>query len=178
MMRVLRGRHALARPLRRAVVTIGMFDGVHLGHQRLIRTTVRFAKRLQGTSVVLTFDPDPQHILQPRHAQLCVMPLEARVRLIKKLGVDVVWVIPFTRQFSRISAEQFVRTILSARLGASCAVVGENFAFGNSRRGNLELLRRLGRRHGMRVVVVPPVLRGGESVSSSRIRRLIQQGEL
>ena len=177
-MRVLTGRNALARPLRRPVVTVGMFDGVHLGHQRLIQTTVRVARRLQGTSVVMTFDPDPQQVLNPHQAQPRLMPLEARVRLINTLGVDVVWIIPFTRQFSMISAEQFVRSVLLRRLRTSCIVVGENFAFGKARRGNLQLLRTLGRRHGMRVIVVPPVLRDGAPVSSSRIRRLIQQGDL
>ena len=177
-MRVLRGLHALTRVPRRTVVTVGMFDGVHLGHQRLIRRTVGLAKQLRGTSVVMTFDPDPQQVLDPDHAQPRLMPLKERVRLIKALGAELIWIMPFTRRFAQCSAEQFVQRILLRQLQASCVVVGKNFAFGKARRGNLQLLRALGQPHGMRVVVVPPVLRGKKPVSSSRIRRLVQQGQL
>lgn len=162
----------------RAVVTIGMFDGVHVGHQQLIRTTVRLAKRLGAASVVITFDPDPQTVLDPRHAQPRLMSLEARRRLIDTLGVDRVWVIPFTRAFSRISAEQFVRTLLVEWLSVCGVVVGPQFTFGRGRRGTLRLLRRLGARYGFRVVVVAPVIRDGRPVSSSRIRRLIERGRV
>jgi riboflavin kinase/FMN adenylyltransferase len=155
-----------------------MFDGVHIAHQRLIRTAVRLAKRRRGTSVVITFDPDPQCVLDPRHAQTPFMPLAARVRLIQALGVDLIWIIPFTRRFSRLSPKQFVDTILLERVRASCVVVGATFTFGSGRRGNLALLRRLGQQHGMRVVSLSPVLRGGQTVSSSRIRALIANGEL
>jgi len=177
-MRLLRGRKALTQPPRRAVVTIGMFDGVHLGHQRLIRTTVRLAKRLQGTSVVITFDPDPQRVLNPAQAQPRLMPLDVRLRFIEALGADLAWVIPFTRRFSRIEAEQFFREILLKQAGAVAVVVGENFSFGRNRRGNLALLRAYGRRDGMRIVVTSPVVREHEAVSSSRLRRLIQHGEI
>jgi len=170
-MRVRRGR-------KRAVVTIGMFDGVHVGHQQLIRTTVRWAKRLGADSVVMTFDPDPQVVLDPHHAQPRLMSLQARRRLIETLGVDRVWVMPFTRAFSRISAEQFVRTLLVERLRVCGVVVGPNFTFGWRRRGTLGLLRRLGGRYGFRVIVVAPVIRDGRPVSSSRIRRLIERGQV
>lgn len=163
---------------RRTVVTIGMFDGVHVGHQRLIRTAIRLAARLHAACVVLTFDPDPQTVLAPRQAQPRLMPLAARVRLMRTLGVDRVRVVPFTRAFSRLSAEVFVRTILVHRLRAVCVVVGENFAFGRARRGTVDVLRSLGRRDGLRVVVVPPVMRGGAPVSSSRIRRLLEAGRV
>ncbi|MBI4322831.1 MAG: riboflavin biosynthesis protein RibF [Candidatus Omnitrophica bacterium] len=177
-MRLLRGRNALTQPPRRAVVTIGMFDGVHLGHQRLIRTTVRLAKRLRGTSVVITFDPDPQRVLNPAQAQPRLMPLDARLGFIGALGADLAWVIPFTRRFSRVDAEQFFREILLKQAGAVAVVVGENFSFGRNRRGNLALLRAYGRRDGMRIVVTPPVVREHEVVSSSRLRRTVQRGEI
>lgn len=165
-------------PARNTVVTIGMFDGVHVGHQRLIRTAIRLAARLRAASVVLTFDPDPQTVLAPRQAQPRLMPLAARLRLMRALGVERIRVLPFTRAFSRLSAEQFVRTILVHRLRAACVVVGNNFAFGRARRGNVDVLRLLGRRYGLRVVVVPPVRRGGAPVSSSRIRRLLETGRI
>lgn len=165
-------------PVRKTVVTIGMFDGVHVGHQRLIRTAIRLAARLHAASVVLTFDPDPQTVLAPRQHQPRLMPLAARLRLMRALGVERIQVLPFTRAFSRLSAEQFVRAILVHRLRAACVVVGDNFAFGRARRGNAEVLRSLGRRYGLRVVVVPPVMRGGAPVSSSRIRRLLEAGRI
>ena len=177
-MRVITGLHALTVLPRRSVVTIGMFDGVHLGHQRLINTAVTLAKRSRAASVVVTFHPDPQQILDPAHAPRSMMPLEDRVRLISALGVDLVWVIPFTPAFSKRSAERFVEEILVERLHAVCVVVGTTFMFGNERRGTLKLLQGLGRQYRMRVLVVAPVRRGGELVSSSRIRRLIESGEL
>lgn len=177
-MRLLRGRKALTHPPWRAVVAIGMFDGVHLGHQRLIRATVRLAERLQGTSVVITFDPDPQRVLNPAQAQPRLMPLDVRLRVIEALGADLAWVIPFTRRFSRIDAEQFFHEILLKQAGAVAVVVGENFSFGRDRRGNLALLRAYGRRHGMRIVVTSPVVKEREVVSSSRLRRVIQRGEI
>ena len=155
-----------------------MFDGVHLGHQRLIRAAIRLARRLRTASLVLTFDPDPQTVLAPKQAQPRLMPLAVRMRLMRTLGIDRIRVIPFTRAFSRFSAEQFVRAILVHRLRAACVVVGENFAFGRARRGNVGVLRSLGRRDGLRVVVVPPVMRGGAPVSSSRIRRLLEEGRV
>ena len=177
-MRLVIGRNALPRCPQRAIVTIGMFDGVHLAHQRLIRTTVHLAKQSHGNSVVITFDPDPQLILDPQRAQPPLMPLEERIRLIGEFGVDLVWVIPFTPHFSQMRAEEFVQTILIDRLHAACIVVGENFAFGRARRGTLELLHTLGRPQGMRVMAIPAVMRSGLPVSSSRIRRCVQVGEL
>ena len=175
-MRIWHGRKPDVPPLRRAVATIGMFDGVHRGHQRLIQTTVRWAKRLHATSVVVTFHPDPQQVLNA-YAPPPLTSLERRLELINELGVDVVWVLPFTRAFSRLTPEAFVHEVLRARLRAAAVVVGETFAFGRDRRGDLRMLRALGRREGMRVVVVPPVRRGGAAVSSSRIRALLQQGQ-
>ncbi|MBI3087442.1 MAG: riboflavin biosynthesis protein RibF [Candidatus Omnitrophica bacterium] len=175
-MRLIIGRNAVRRAPRRAVVTIGMFDGVHVGHQRLIRTAARLARRAGGRSVVITFDPDPQQVLAPRLAQPRLMPLARRVEHIRALGADVVWVIPFTRAFSTVSAEQFVCGLLVKRLRVLRVVVGPSFAFGRARRGTVALLRRLAQRHGFRVVVVPPVIRGGAPVSSSRVRRLVRAG--
>ena len=177
-MRVLTGLNAVRRAPLRAVVTVGMFDGVHIAHQQLIRTTVRLARRSRGTSIVITFDPDPQLVLDPRHAPSPIMPLERRLQLIAALGADLVWVIPFTKTFATLTPEDFVRRILEERLRATCIVVGETFGFGRARQGNLELLRTLGQQSRMRVVALTAVTRRGQVVSSSRIRRLIQTGDL
>jgi len=177
-MRVRTGHNSFRRPPPRAVVTIGMFDGVHVAHQQLIRTTLQLAARLRGTSLAITFDPDPQWILDPAHAQPPLMPLARRLHLMRALGLDLIWVIPFTRAFSAVTPEQFVQRILLRRLQTASVVVGDNFAFGNARRGTLELLRAMGRACSMRVVALPAVVRDGAAVSSSRIRRLVQAGDL
>lgn len=176
--RLFTGSRTVTRPPVRAVVTVGVFDGVHIAHQQLIRSTVRLARRMHGTSVVVTFDPDPQLVLDPRHAPLALMPLHERLRCLEALGVEWIWVIPFTRRFARMSAEQFVRRILIQRLRAAALVVGETFMFGHHRTGDTTMLQALGPPHGMRVVPLMPIRRSGEPVSSSRIRRLIAGGAL
>jgi riboflavin kinase/FMN adenylyltransferase len=168
----------MAQPPPRAIVTIGVFDGVHRAHQRLIRAAVRMARRRRGTSVVLTFDPDPQAVLHPASAPPALMPLDERVAHLRELGVDLVWIVPFTPRFARLTAAQFIRRILVARVRAEAVLVGEAFAFGRNRRGDMEVLRSLGPRCGIRVVSVRQIMHGGEPISSSRIRRLIAEGRL
>jgi riboflavin kinase/FMN adenylyltransferase len=170
--------NAVGHPPRRAVVTVGVFDGVHLAHQQLLHATIRLARRLHGTSVAMTFDPDPQLVLDPGHAQPPLMPLESRIAALRALGVDWVWVIPFTKRFARTTAEQFIRRVLVQRLRAAAVVVGETFVFGRDRQGDMEALQVLGPSYGMRVVAVRQVRRGGKPVSSSRIRQLIGTGQL
>jgi riboflavin kinase/FMN adenylyltransferase len=168
----------VALPPTRAVVAVGVFDGVHRAHQQLIRTTLYLARRLQGTSVVITFDPDPQVVLDPAHAQPALMPLEARIAHLRAHGVDWVWVIPFTRRFARMRAEQFIRRILIRRLHAAALVVGETFVFGRNRHGDKDVLQTLGPPYGMQIVPVRQMRLEGAPISSSRIRRLIAGGQL
>jgi len=169
---------ALTRPPVRAVVTVGVFDGVHVAHQQLIRSTVRLAHRLGGTSMVITFDPDPYVVLSPATAPPPLMSVEARLRHFQALGVQQVIVIPFSRRFARMSAERFIQRVLIGRLHAAALIVGEAFMFGKDRLGNMQLLRAIGPACGMRVMPVKSICRGGHPVSSSRIRRLIQDGQL
>ena len=172
------GLHAVTRPPRRPVVTIGVFDGVHLAHQHLLRSTVALAERLRGTSVVMTFDPDPQMVLNPGHAPLALMPMDERLRWLSASGVNGIWVVRFTKRFSRMSAEQFVRRVLVRRLRTAAVVVGETFVFGNNRAGDMDALQTLGPLYDMQVVSIKPIRRGGRPVSSSRIRQLIARGAL
>jgi len=160
------------------VVTVGVFDGVHVAHQQLIRSTVRLARRLGGTSVVITFNPDPQAVLHPASSAPALMPLDERLRDLRALQVDWVWVIRFSRRFARMSAEQFISRILVRRLRARALLVGDAFAFGQGRRGDMTVLRTLGPPHGMRIISVKAVTHAGLPVSSSRIRRLIHDGRL
>lgn len=176
--RILRGLSAVSSAPPRAVATVGVFDGVHRAHQQLVRTTVRMARRLRGTSVVITFDPDPQHVLDPAHEHPALMPLPARLMRLASLGADWIWVVPFTKRFAHLRAEAFVRRVLLGRLRARAVVVGERFAFGAGREGDLAILRALGAAHGMRVIPVREVTHAGAPVSSSRIRRAIAAGDL
>lgn len=176
--RVLIGLKAVRRPPTRAVVTVGVFDGVHRAHQQLVQSTVRMARRLGGTSVVITFDPDPQAVLDPAHAAPALMPVDVRVRHLGALGVDWVWIIRFTKRFARLSAEQFVRRILLARLCCVALIVGETFVFGKDRAGDMTVLRALGPPRGMQIIPVWQIRREGEPISSSRIRALIAHGQL
>jgi riboflavin kinase/FMN adenylyltransferase len=175
-MRVVTGL-TVPRPPRPAVVTVGVFDGVHRAHRSLVASTVRLAKRLKGTSVVVTFYPDPHAVLDPHRAPPALMSLDARLESLRRLGVDRVWVIRFTRAFARLSADTFVRRHLR-RLAPAALLVGETFVFGRNRRGNMATLRSLARATGMRVIAVREIRRGGAPISSSRIRRLIAAGRL
>ena len=177
-MRVLTGLTAMRRPPRRAEVTIGMFDGVHLAHQRLIRAAVRLAARRHGTSLALTFDPDPQRVLSPSKALPPLMPLAHRIELMRALGLDLIWVIPFTRRFSRMSPDVFAETVLAKRLGVRELWMGASARFGHRRRGTPRRMKALAARYGFRFGVVDLMGTGRHSISSTRVRRLVERGKL
>ncbi len=129
-------------------MTIGVFDGVHRGHQELIRRTVEVARERGLPSVVLTFDPHPSEVLRPGSHPAQLTTLRRKAELVEELGVDVFCVLPFTLELSRITAHEFVHEILVDRLHAAVVLVGENFTFGAKAAGDTELLRTLGRRFG------------------------------
>jgi len=160
------------------VAAIGIFDGVHAGHRAILKKAAARARALGGTPVAVTFYPHPLSVLKPTHAPELLMPLSERVRAIAGSGVSKVRVIPFTRSFSRWSPEQFVCRILAGRLRVREVVVGHDFGFGARRAGTPDTLRRLGSVYGFRTWVMPPVRRGGERISSRRIRERISRGEL
>lgn len=163
---------------RRAVVTVGVFDGVHLAHQRLIRRAIRLARQLRAASVAVTFHPDPHHVLAPDTAPPMLMSLKARLRHLAALGLDATLVIRFTRAFARTSAARFAGEVLVRDLRARAIVVGDAFAFGRGRRGGVRTLRAAATAGGARVIAVPAIVRSGAPVSASRIRRLIHDGDL
>lgn len=161
---------------RGSVLTIGNFDGVHLGHQAMLRRVVERARELDAPSVVLTFDPHPTRVLHPQRAPKLIQTLRQREEAIEALGVDALVVVPFTREFASLPAEEFVRDLLGRRLGAREVHVGSAFAFGCGKRGNVELLARLGEEAGIRVTPLGVVDEGGEPVSSTRVRTLVEAG--
>lgn len=132
----------------RCVVTIGVFDGVHRGHQELIRRTVEIARERGLPSVVMTFDPHPTEVLRPGSHPAQLTTLRRKAELVEELGVDVFCVLPFTLELSRMTAPEFVHEIIVDRLHAAVVLVGDNFRFGAKAAGDLDLLRELGKRFG------------------------------
>jgi riboflavin kinase/FMN adenylyltransferase len=157
-------------------VTVGNFDGVHRGHQELVRTTVDAARGSGGAAVVLTFDPHPLQVLHPEHAPKALTTPEQKAELLDALGVDKMVTLPFTRELSRQDPEQFVRLVLREALGARLVVVGRNFRFGHDRAGDLPLLERLGAELGFSVVGLAPVWHEGAPISTTRIREALARG--
>lgn len=169
-----RGRLGWKRP----VAAIGIFDGVHRGHQAILSRAVRRARAIGGTPVALTFFPHPLAVLRP---SLCPEPLyslEERLKQFEALGIRGVWVLSFTRAFSRIPPDRFVREFLVGRLGVREVVIGHDFGFGRGRAGTVPLLRALGRQHGFSVHRVGPVRSGGRRIASAGLRRLLRAGRV
>jgi riboflavin kinase / FMN adenylyltransferase len=160
------------------VATVGNFDGVHLGHQALIRNTVEESKRLGYPSTVLTFEPHPLKILAPERARLLILSYEDKMALLESLGVDIVVAQQFDREFANIAADEFVRRFLVDRLKIKKLWVGRDLRFGQGRKGGTDTLLRLAPGGGFEVGVLDPILLDGIRISSSRIRQLVEEGRV
>jgi len=167
-----------SRPLaERSVVTIGNFDGVHRGHREIFRQVASRARERSATSVVVTFSPHPLRVLRPDDRRFCLITTDEQKReLIAESDIDLLLVIPFTLQFSALSAEEFVRRVLCASLGVCFLVIGHDYAFGRGREGNEAFLVRMGEKLGFGVSTLDPVGDGGVLFSSSAVRRLVATG--
>jgi riboflavin kinase/FMN adenylyltransferase len=162
----------------RSVVTIGIFDGVHRGHQRIVGRATAVAAQLALPVAVVTFDPHPDEVIRPgSHPPLLCTP-RRRTELLAGLGADAVWVLPFTLEFSRLGPEDFVRAVLAERLHAAAVVVGENFRFGYRAAGNVALLGELGEKYEFTAEGVPLLADGSVTVSSSGIRERLGAGDV
>ncbi len=159
-------------------VTIGAYDGVHLGHRSLLRDLRERAAAAGLSTVVVTFDRHPAYVVRPESAPKQLTSLEQKLELLAECGIDRTVVVPFDKARADESAEDFVREVLVEELEARLVVVGEDFHFGHGRRGNVELLRRLGAEHGFDVVGVALTGDGAEAVSSTRIRALLAEGDV
>jgi riboflavin kinase/FMN adenylyltransferase len=159
-------------------VSLGNFDGVHLGHARLASETVQEARARGGSAVVLTFDPHPARILHPERAPAGLVTVSQKAELLAELGVDRLAVLPFTKAIAGLEAEVFARDVLGRCLGAAAVVVGANFRFGRGRAGDASVLAALGDALGFRVRRVDPVLHEGTPISSTRIRAALAAGDL
>ena len=163
---------------RPAVLTLGVFDGLHLGHQLIISRVVERARALSAVPTVITFDPHPRAVLHPESAPPLLQTFDQKVEAFGVLGVEQAIVVRFTPEFARVSAEEFLRDVVYERLQAREVYLGRGFAFGRGREGNIELLRRVSRELGFFADEVPEVRLRGQRISSSRIRELLAAGRV
>jgi riboflavin kinase / FMN adenylyltransferase len=168
----------ITRPFAKSVITLGNFDGIHLGHQELVRMVIRRAQEINGRSVVVTFRPHPLKVLAPEKCPPLISIYEEKIRLLEKLGIDVLVKIPFSLRFAEMTPRDFVKTILCDLLGARDIYVGFNYRFGRGREGNTATLKEMGSEYGFSVHEVEQISFRGEAVSSSLIRKLLRDGEV
>src|ERR1700736_6435678 len=159
-------------------LAIGVFDGVHRGHQAVISTSARHGHSAEGTSVVVTFDPHPAKVLRPGDAPHLLTATQHKIALIRALGVSHLLIIEFNREFAATSPEDFVQQLVKHSKPLREICVGHEWSFGKDRRGNLDLLKRLGANSNFDVVGIPPVKINGAVVSSTAIRQAIEKGDL
>lgn len=161
-----------------SVVTIGIFDGVHRGHQRIVGRATAVAAELGLPVAVVTFDPHPEEVIRPgSHPPLLCTP-RRRTELLGGLGASAVWLMPFTLELSKLGPDEFVRAVLVDRLGAAAVVVGENFRFGHRAAGNVALLGELGEKYEFTAEGVPLLAEGSVTISSSLIREHLAAGDV
>ncbi len=165
-------------PPGKRTVAIGNFDGVHVGHQRIISDAVKAAARAGCRSMVITFNPSPLSVIAPAKSPPILTPLNIKTDLIGQLGVNDLLIIPFTKEFSRLPPERFCRLLFGSSLGAIEVIVGSNFRFGFKAEGDIAFLKQFGKKTGMKVRAVPLVTAGGAPISSTRIRNLLAAGGL
>ncbi len=160
------------------VATVGNFDGIHLGHQKILRGVAERARAMHALAAAVTFDPHPLKVLRPHDAPPLIATLGQRLAGLEEMGLRAALVLRFDVELSRLSPEEFVRGILVEALGLRAILVGANFRFGHRQGGDVKLLGELGKRHGFGVEIVPPVVVRGEVVSSSAIRQAVQEGRV
>jgi len=171
----------IEKPFKNAVITIGNFDGVHIGHQALFHEVVEKAESLDGTSIVMTFEPHPVRVLKQNGHLPLITLYEQKVELIENSGVDVLISVPFTKEFAAISAKEFVEDILLKAIGMKAIVVGKDYTFGKNREGDITLLKTFARNLGFEVIVadwIQTAKNGPGRISSTRTRELVMAGRV
>lgn len=163
---------------RGAVVSIGNFDGMHLGHQKILRAVVDRARKQQAVATVITFDPHPLKVLRPAQAPPLVCTLAQRLAGFASLGIEAALVLRFDAVLAARSPEEFVREFLAGELRAKAVLIGDNFRFGHKQAGNAAVLQEMGARLGFAVEIIAPVVSNGEVVSSTAVRRAVCEGRM
>ncbi len=160
-----------------SIVAIGNFDGIHLGHHKILECLEKTAREYELFSLVLTFFPHPGKILGKNKLKM-IQTLDQKIREIRKFDIQALLIIPFDEQFASLTAQDFIRKIVLDTLRAKAIIVGKNFYFGKNRKGDVSLLHRLSSKFQFRVCPIPEVIQNGETVSSSLIRNLLQEGKI
>lgn len=161
-----------------AVVTIGTFDGVHLGHQKILKTVIDQARALQGESIVITFHPHPRKLLLPQQDIKILTPLEDKIAKLTELGIDHVIVIPFTKAFASLSAEEYIQDFLVAKCHPQTIVIGYDHHFGSDRKGNIHLLKAVQDKYHFNLIEIPEQLIDEAGISSTKIRKALLAGDV
>jgi len=180
-MQIVKNLKTIQHPFPNAVITIGNFDGVHIGHQALFHTVVEKSDDIDGTAVAMTFNPHPLRVLNPKERLPLITMWEQKIELIEKTGIDVMIAVPFDKQFAAISAREFIEDLLIGRIGMRAMVVGKDYSFGRKREGNLTILQQWAKELGFEVIVVDWI-QGAEAtsqrISSTHIRQLVMDGQM
>jgi riboflavin kinase/FMN adenylyltransferase len=169
----------IQEPFKNAVITIGNFDGVHIGHQALFHEVIEKAEAIGGTSIAMTFEPHPIRVLKQNGVPPLITLLEQKTELIERTGIDVLICVPFTREFASMSADQFIRNLLVEKIGMKAIVVGEDYSFGKNREGNLDMMRSYGPECGFEVIAAHWIKAAkgfSGRISSTKIRELVTDG--
>jgi riboflavin kinase/FMN adenylyltransferase len=171
----------ISKPFKNAVVTIGNFDGVHIGHQVLFYEVIEKADAIGGTSVAMTFEPHPMRILKQNNHPPLITLYEQKEELIQRTGIDVIICVPFTKAFASLSAREFIEDLLIRKIGMKAIVVGKDYSFGKNREGNLQALEAFAEEMDFDVIVADWIKMSKnypDRISSTRIRELIMAGQM
>lgn len=177
-MRIYRETIQLPASAQNAVVALGNFDGLHLGHRKVLHTAATLAKELNRPLAVMSFEPHPRRLFNPSLPPLRIVPLREKLNLLRDAGVEILFLQRFTRAFSQLTAVKFVEEVLCTQLRISAVVTGDDFIFGYQRSGNTALLQQMGKEKGFQAIAVPPHHSDENVSSSSRIRNALQHGKI
>ena len=177
-MKIITDLRQLGKKNKRPVITIGIFDGVHRGHKKILRVVLDKARELHAAGMVITFNPHPERILDAIGAPPLLVSLKHRLNLIAAEGLDAACVLNFNETFARYDAAEFIKSFLVKKIGAQAIAIGSNFRFGRGKKGGIGLLRSMGKKYGFSVYGVPLLKIDSKTVSSTRIRKLLTDGKL
>ncbi len=180
-MKTITDLNEIREPFKSAVITIGNFDGVHLGHQALFHEVIEKADAIGGTSVAMTFEPHPMRILKHNNHPPLITLYEQKAELIERTGIDVIVCVPFTKEFASLTAREFIEDLLIRKIGMKAIVVGEDYSFGKNREGNLDLLKTFAGEMNFEVIVADWIKMSRklpDRISSTRVRELVMAGQM
>ena len=180
-MKIFNHLEKIPQPFKAAVITIGNFDGVHIGHQALFHEVIERADAIDGTSIAMTFEPHPIRVLKKNNHPPLITLYEQKTELIEQAGIDVLICIPFTLEFASLPAEAFIKDLLVAKIGMQAIIVGEDYTFGKNREGDLTVLKSYASQMGYEVIVadwIKAVRNVSDRISSTKIRELVMAGEV